>query len=43
MGHSLANDVTNNVYIHMSVEKLSSYIEKIEYNFFIDLLCMVRM
>jgi len=31
MGHSLANDVTNNVYIHMCIEKLSSYIEKIEY------------
>ncbi len=31
MGHSLANDVTNNVYIHTDKEKLLSYIEKIEY------------
>lgn len=31
MGHSLANDVTNNVYIHKTVETLKNEIEKIKY------------
>ena len=31
MGHSLSNDVTNNVYIHKTVETLRKEIEKIEY------------
>ena len=31
MGHSLANDVTNDVYIHKNVERLKKEIEKINY------------
>ena len=31
MGHSLANDVTNDVYIHKTAEKLKNEIEKIKY------------
>lgn len=31
MGHSLANDITNDIYIHKTVEKLKNEIEKINY------------
>lgn len=31
LGHSLSNDVTNNVYIHKTIEELKKEIEKIKY------------
>ena len=31
MGHSLSNDVTNNIYIHKSVERLKIEIEKLNF------------
>ena len=31
LGHSLSNDVTNDVYIHKTIEELQKEVEKIKY------------